>query len=103
MLTRHTQDHPQARCFTSHTVHAARKVPATICTPKLKTELSRMETMGVIEKVTHPTEWVNSIVVVEKKNGSLRVCLDPKDLNQAIQRSHYKLITHSRGNQFKIA
>ena len=33
------------------------------------------------------------MVVVEKKNGDLRICLDPRDLNQAIQREHYPLPT----------
>ena len=27
------------------------------------------------------------------KNGDLRICLDPKDLNKAIQREHYPLPT----------
>ena len=30
------------------------------------------------------TEWINSIVPVMKEDGSLRLCLDPKDLNKAI-------------------
>ena len=33
------------------------------------------------------------MVVVPKKNGTLRICLDPKDLNCAIQREHYPLPT----------
>ena len=33
-------------------------------------------------------------MVVEKKpNGKLRVCLDPRDLNHAIRRSHYPVPT----------
>ena len=32
-------------------------------------------------------------MVVEKKDGSLRLCLDPKDLNKAIKREHYKIPT----------
>ena len=31
------------------------------------------------------------MVVVTKKSGQLRLCLDPKDLNDAIQREHYPL------------
>ena len=38
-----------------------------------------METMGVITKVTEPTEWVNSIIETEKKNGKVRVCLHPRE------------------------
>lgn len=48
----------------------------------------------IITKVTEPTEWVNTLVVVEKaQNSKLRVCLDPRDLNKAIQRPHYPLPT----------
>ena len=45
-------------------VHAARKVPAAL-REELRKELERMEKEGVIEKVDHPTEWVNSLVIVE--------------------------------------
>lgn len=34
--------------------------------------------MKVIEKVNAPTSWVNSIVIVIKKNNKLRICLDPR-------------------------
>ena len=43
--------------------------------------------------VTQPTPWINSIEVVPKKDGTLQICLDPKDLNIAIQREHYQLPT----------
>ena len=29
-------------------------------------ELERMESLGIISKVTQPTEWVNSFVIVDK-------------------------------------
>ena len=32
-------------------------------------------------------------MIVEKKNGTLRLCLDPRDLNKAIKREHYKIPT----------
>ena len=47
----------------------------------------------VVERVDEPTDWVNSLVIVEKPNGQLRLCLDPKDLNNAIKRPHYPLPT----------
>lgn len=52
-----------------------------------------MMSLGVISKVHEPSEWVNSLVLVEKRNKSLRVCLDPRNLNNAIKRSHYPLPT----------
>ena len=36
---------------------------------------------GIITEVHEHTEWINSIVPVMKEDGSLRLCLDPKDLN----------------------
>jgi len=32
-------------------------------------------------------------VIVEKPNGSLRICIDPKELNKAIKRPHYAMPT----------
>lgn len=51
-----------------------------------------MENLEVIEKIDEPTECVSSHVIVEK-NGQPRVCMDPRDLNRAIQREHFKLPT----------
>ena len=53
---------------------------------KLFRELTRMESEGILAKVTEPTQ--NSLVVVET-NNKLRVYLDPRYLNKAIQRPHY--------------
>ena len=58
--------------------------------PKLQKTLEQMTEMGVISKVNKATDWVNSLVIVEKKDASLRLCLDPKDLNKSIKREHYK-------------
>ena len=41
-----------------------------------------------------PTDWVNSLVVIEKpKTKKLRICLDPRPLNAAICREHFQLPT----------
>ena len=49
-------------------IHPPRKVPATIRT-KVKKELEWMERLGVIKHVHEPTDWVNAMVTVVKKNG----------------------------------
>ena len=41
--------------------------------PQVKEELERMEQMGVIEQVDQPTQWCSPIVVVPKRNGSVRI------------------------------
>eukprot|EP00731_Ephydatia_muelleri_P000592 Em0001g592a len=44
---------------------------------RLKEELDKMEELNVIRKIEQPTEWVNSLVVVEKhKAKKLKICLD---------------------------
>lgn len=73
-------------------IHPCRKVPFAL-RHELKAELDRMEDLGVIQKIDEPTEWVSSLVIVDKKNGKLRICLDPRDLNKAIKREHFKLPT----------
>ena len=71
-------------------VHPPRRVPYAL-RDLVKKELDRMESQGVISKVTQPTEWVNSMVIVEKPNNKgIRICLDPKDLNRALKREHYR-------------
>jgi transposase InsO family protein len=58
---------------------------------KLMTELDRMESMGVIAKVTDPTPWVNQIVIVPKKSGEIRVCIDPRELNKVLVRERFTM------------
>jgi hypothetical protein len=52
-----------------------------------------MEKEGIIYPVTEATDWVNSLVPVKKPDGSIRICIDPTDLNHAIKRTHYPLPT----------
>ena len=81
--------HIELRDDAKPTIHPPRKIPLSL-TPKLKETLERLTTMGVVTKVDKATDWVNSLVIVEKKDGSLRLCLDPRDLNKSIKREHYK-------------
>jgi len=53
-------------------IHPCRKVPFAL-QRQLKEELDKMESLGVIQKIDHPTDWVSSLVIVDKKNGKLRV------------------------------
>ena len=73
-------------------IHPPRKIALSL-QPKLERELNEMVKQGIIVPVDEPTDWVNSLVVREKPNGSLGICLDPKDLNKAIKREHYPVPT----------
>ena len=61
--------------------------------PRFKEALDDLEAQDVVAPVTMPTRLISSIVAVPKKNGKLLICLDPKDLNRAIQRESYQLPT----------
>ncbi|KAG1712216.1 hypothetical protein GQR58_002396 [Nymphon striatum] len=74
----------------SPVISAARRIPISL-RPKLKTELDRLVKIGVISPVEEPTTWVNQIVIVEKKNSEIRICLDPRELNKALKREHFQL------------
>ena len=65
-----------------------RRVPIAM-KEKFKQELDSMEAQGIISKYDGRNispEWLNSFVIVKKPNGSLRICLDPTDLNKEIIR-----------------
>ena len=56
-----------------------------------------MTQLDIIVPVNEPTDWISSIVVVEKPNIKLRVCLDPQNLNKASKRKHnQQQLTYSR-------
>nr|XP_054591203.1 uncharacterized protein K02A2.6-like [Nothobranchius furzeri] len=74
-------------------IHACRNVPLSIM-DSLKKTLKGLQDREVITPVNEPTDWVNSLVATQKKNGTLRVCLDPGDLNRAIKRQHYSIPTY---------
>ena len=52
-----------------------------------KEELERLCSSGIIEPVQGHTDWINGVVPVFKPDGSIRLCLDPKDLNKSIKRN----------------
>ena len=71
--------------------HTPRRVPVAL-RDEVKDKLSDLEKRGIIQKVTQPTEWISSMVVVAKP-GKIRICLDPRDLNKALKRSKYQMPT----------
>ena len=55
----------------------------------MSAELKKLEEQDVIEKVEGPTPWVSPLVVIPKKNGDVRLCVDMRMPNQAIQRERH--------------
>ena len=73
---------PDAKPFALYT---SRNVPIPLC-EKVKQELEHMEKLGVISKVDKPTLWCAGMVVVPKKSGDVRICVDLKPLNENVLR-----------------
>ena len=71
-------------------LYSARHIPLPLRS-QVKTELSRMESLGVISRVDQPTTWCAGMVVVPKKNGSIRICVDFRPLNESVLREVHPL------------
>ena len=57
---------------------------------KIKEEIDKLLEADFIYEIEH-TDWVSPIVVVPKKNGKLRVCVNLKQVNAATIRDNYPL------------
>ena len=60
---------------------------------KVKKELDTLVKRKILIPVNEPTDWVNQMAIVQKKNGDLRICIDPQHLNKVLKREHYRLPT----------
>ena len=73
-----------------HAIYTSRNVPLPL-RGKVQEELKRMETIGVISKVTQPTPWCAGMVVVPKPSGAVCICVDLKPLNENVLREVYPI------------
>ena len=64
---------------------APQRIPIPLA-PKVKPQLDRMAELGVIRPVKESTDWCAGIIVVPKKDGSVRICVDLTHLNTSIKR-----------------
>ena len=64
----------------SYALSTAGNVPIPL-REKVQTELQRMLHLKVISKVDYPTPWCAGMVVVPKKTGKVRICVNLKPLN----------------------
>ena len=83
-------------------VHPPRKIPIALLEPA-REKLTEMEEDGIIVKEEEHTPWVSSMLVIDKRKvkekntplskNDVRICIDPRDLNKALKRPHYPMVT----------
>lgn len=69
-----------------------RRTPVAL-TEMVKAKLMELEQLDIIERVTEPSQWVSALVAVLKNNGEVRLCVDLRRLNEAIERERHPLPT----------
>ena len=47
--------------------------------------------LGMISPVEEPTEWCAGMVIAQKANGSVRICVDLSRLNESVCRERHPL------------
>ncbi|KAL1252337.1 hypothetical protein QQF64_017030 [Cirrhinus molitorella] len=52
-----------------------------------------MAILGIISPVEKATPWVSAMAATVKKDGTVRICIDPVHLNKALLRPYHPLKT----------
>jgi NTP pyrophosphatase (non-canonical NTP hydrolase) len=73
-----------------YAIFSPRQVPLSY-RKKTEEELLKMDKLGVISRVEEPTEWCSGMVPVPKRDGSIRVCVDLRPLNENVMREVFSL------------
>ena len=79
-------------------VQPLRRVPLAFL-PKIKDELDRLVSDGVLQQV-NATDWVSNLVIARKANSAIRICIDLTSVNKAIIIDSYPLPTIEELSQF---
>ena len=69
-------------------------VPRRVAIPLMqpvKEKLERMEKLGVISRVSEPTEWCAGMVVVPKGSKKVHICVDLTHLDKSVRRERHPL------------
>ena len=69
-----------------------RCVPYNLCS-KVEEKPTELEDMDIIERVEGPTPCVSPIVIIPKQNGDIRICVDMRMANTAIEHSRHLIPT----------
>ena len=88
------------RYSSSPMLHPYPSTPHEICPylcvrRKVQAELQHMQALDVIAPVKEPTPWCSGMVVVPKKWGQVRICVDYRVLNESVLHEVHPLPTYS--------
>ena len=73
-------------------VQKARCIPFSL-RQKVEKKIKELEALDIIERADGPTSFVSPIIVVPKPNGDVRLCVDMRQANEAIQRKRFPIPT----------
>ena len=65
-----------------------RKIPLST-KEEVKTKLDTLTKQCISEQVESPTPWISHLQPVRKSNGTVRLCLDPQNLNRGSTSTMY--------------
>lgn len=87
-----TQIHLHQKENVKPVVQKARKIPFSL-REKVEEKIHELEELDIIERACGPTSFVSPIVVVPKPNGEIRLCVDMRQANEAIERERFPIPT----------
>lgn len=73
-------------------IQKARRIPFSL-RPKIEKKIAELEKLDIIERADGPTSFVSPIVVVPKANGDIRLCVDMRQANEAVERERFPIPT----------
>nr|CAH7744111.1 unnamed protein product [Callosobruchus chinensis] len=69
-----------------------RKIPVSV-EQQVENKIKEALQKDIIERVVEPSAWISPIVIIFKPNNDIRICVDMRRANEAIQRENYPLPT----------
>lgn len=69
-----------------------RRVPAPL-EKRVDAKIDEMLRRGIIEKVTGVTKWISQMVIAPKGEDDVRICVDMRRANTAVERENHPLPT----------
>ncbi|XP_023240270.1 uncharacterized protein K02A2.6-like [Centruroides sculpturatus] len=67
-----------------------RRIPEAL-KREVKQELEHLVRKGILKKTEETSSWLHPMVIIKKKQGKLRLCMDLHELNKYIIRDNYQI------------